>query len=188
MKGRKKRAKTKVAKKRRGKRKNPALLLIRNPSKRKRSKRAPPQKRRTTPRSSSRRTQARRRASSHIHPLVRALVNQKTCTVPELLAVCRQVPEFGRMIRRHKAFHGTYPDNLEFLEADDPTLRYTTTLGDPRAIEYSVPASSARAGTPFRHRFDAKRSRLSTDATGKKLVFLRRKGSRLRVTERGIIG
>lgn len=178
------------AKSRKRSRKNPAMLLIRgNPRKRRASKPSSSRRRKGQRHGYLKRAAPRRRSSSRgVHPLVSALARKPRITVEQMLEVGRKVPEFGRVLARHKRFHGTWPDRIEVLESDDATVPYAMGLGDSRAIEYSVPTSSGRRGLPFRHRFDPKRQVVATDASGRRVLLLRRKGSRMRVTERGIIG
>lgn len=64
-------------------------------------------------------------------------------------------------------------------------VQFVAGLGELRAIEYEVPKSSARAGLPFRHRFRRGKQVLAMTPSGAHVV-LRRKGSLLRVTSRGI--
>ncbi len=116
---------------------------------------------------------------------------KKELTLAQLAELERKDPEFGRMMRRHRRFHGSNPDSFETVELPGvkATFKYATALGHTRAHEYEVPRSSGRGnGPPYRHAFDRGRTFTITDPDGKGVYLAKRRGSKLRVTDRGIIG
>lgn len=170
-----------MARRRKKRRKNPALLLVRNPSKRRRKKVA------KRPRRARRKNPSRRRRAPSSG--ISAILRQRSVTVAQLRAVAKQDKEFAAALSRYKRFHGSWPDSIEVMDlpgVKNPGFRYAVGLGDTRAHEYEVPRSSGRKGLPFRHAFKKGRQITATDPWGKGLYVLKRKGSTLRVTDRGI--
>lgn len=150
-------------------RKNPALITVRNPApKRKKAKR------RSAPRKTS------------IFTLLRGM---KTISVDGLKELAKKHAEFGRALRRHLRFHGTYPDSIEIVELDvkDAGFEVGWALGDQLAIEYDPHETSGRAGPPFRHNFKRGKQLTISSPDGLGPFVVKKRGSRMRVTERGII-
>lgn len=184
-------------------RRNPLLLRLRNPS-------APPKrrgKRRAKKRSKAAKaakTKARKkRAARPRRPVARrakskrpasngalTLARRRRVTIADIQALARRDKEFARALARYRKFHGgAYPD--EIVEADidvaKPGFRVAVGLGDTVAHEYKPPNSSGRAGPPYRHRFRPGRQVTCTAPSGKGVFIAKLKGSRMRVTDRGII-
>lgn len=170
-----------------GPRVNPARLVIRNPSKRRR-------RHRNAQQSSPLRSRRRRSlpsARGAWGALLAAHRARKPISPAELKQLAKIDPEFRKALLRYRRFHGGNPDEITFckMEGVKPGFRYGVALGHARAHEYEVPRSSGRSnGPPYRHAFDKGMSFTVTSPDGKGPYIVKRPGSKLRVTDRGIIG
>lgn len=177
-------------KRRAAKRKNPAELRIRNPSKR-RAKRPAPRRRtkhRRPPVEKKRRRRKGGNSNSVFQILMRIARSNRAVPIETLLELSKRDPEWRKALLRYKRFHGTWPDSIDVVEAP-PGVKYLVGLGETVAHEYRVPKSSGRSpGPPFRHAFRrGGKTTTATDPRGRRLYITKRRGSKLRVTDRGIV-
>lgn len=181
----KKKAKRSSKKTRRARRKNPGLLLLRNPG-----KKTP--KRRSAKRAKPVRAKRKTRRNP-VWDRLRSIIRSGRAIDPkDLRELAAQDPEFKKALARHRRFHGSDPATIEIVEVPgvkDLGFKYASALGAARAHEYQVHAQSGRAGgPPYRHAFDKNKNVTITSPDGKALLVAKRRGSKLRVTDRGIIG
>lgn len=98
--------------------------------------------------------------------------------------------DFKRAVARYRRFHGRDPDRIIEVRVPGakPTSRWLVGLGRKRAVEYAVPGSSGRApGPPYRHEYGPG-AWVATTPDGAGVLTALERTSKVRVTDRGIVG
>lgn len=114
----------------------------------------------------------------------------KQIKTADLRALARSNPEFRRALKAYEDFHGEPPTALEEVEVDGVSgmeSPFVWTVGETLASEYRTQKNSGRSpGPPYRHKYRRGGQLTVATAKGAGPFIAKRRGSKLRVTDRGI--